>query len=149
MDYNDNKQLIDELFRLFKKMMEKYPIDSIPGMNKGQAEQLRFLLSNYDAVKDNLSVEMFDMVSNRDSREMLVALINQLRTQLGEEAYSEPKTSEEIISEKEDETLTMPAQSRKEVMLKAIDEQLANGNLSTEEIDTLLDKRLEISNSAD
>lgn len=149
MDYNDNKQLIDELFRLFKKMMEKYPIDSIPGMNKGQVEQLRFLLSNYDAVKDNLSVEMFDMVSNRDSREMLVALINQLRTQLGEEAYSEPKTSEEIISEKEDETLTMPAQSRKEVMLKAIDEQLANGNLSTEEIDTLLDKRLEISNSAD
>lgn len=149
MDYNDNKQLIDEFFRLFKKMMEKYPIDSIPGMDKGQAEQLKFLLSNYESVKDSLSVEMFDISNNRGSREMLIALINQLRTQLGEEEYQEPKTSEEIISEKEDETLTMPAQSRKGVMLKAIDEQLANGNLSAEEIDALLDKRLEISNSAD
>ena len=33
-----NKQM-EELFRLFKKMIEKYPPDSLPGIDKAQAEQ--------------------------------------------------------------------------------------------------------------
>ena len=34
---NINKQM-EELFRLFKKMMDKYPPDSIPGIDKAQAD---------------------------------------------------------------------------------------------------------------
>ena len=44
---NINNQM-KELFRLFKKMMEKYPPDSMPGIDKAQAEQLKMMLSNYD-----------------------------------------------------------------------------------------------------
>ena len=37
-----------ELLRLFKKMMEKYPPDSMPGIDKAQAEQLKMMMENYD-----------------------------------------------------------------------------------------------------
>ena len=49
-----NKQM-EELFRLFKKMMEKYPPDSMPGIDKAQAEQLKMMLSNYDSMKVSFS----------------------------------------------------------------------------------------------
>ena len=49
-----NKQM-EELFRLFKKMMEKYPPDSMPGIDKAQAEQLKMMLSNYDSMKVSCS----------------------------------------------------------------------------------------------
>ena len=55
---NINKQM-EELVRLFKKMMEKYPPDSIPGIDKAQAEQLKMMLSNYDDMKISISSDMF------------------------------------------------------------------------------------------
>ena len=57
---NINKQM-EELFRLFKKMMDKYPPDSIPGMDKAQAEQLKMMLSDYDSMKISFSPGMMGM----------------------------------------------------------------------------------------
>lgn len=145
MDNNDNKELIDELFRLFKKMMDKYPDESISGLSGSQVEQIKFLLSNYDSVKDQISFEMLDIPNDKTSHDMLVTLVNHLRGLVGEGPYEEPMSAEEVISAKEDETITMPAKDRREAMLKAIDEELTKDNLSQDEIDALLDKRLLIS----
>lgn len=145
MDDSENKELIDELFRLFKKMMDKYPTDTIPGLSGSQAEQLKFLLSNYDSVKDNISFEMLQIPNDKTSHDMLVAFVNHMREMVGEGPYEEPMSAEELISAKEDETITMPARDRREAMLKAIDDELAKEGLSQDEIDALLDKRLLIS----
>ena len=53
-----NKQM-EELFRLFKKMIEKYPPDSLPGIDKAQAEQLKMIMSNSEEMKVSFSSDMF------------------------------------------------------------------------------------------
>lgn len=38
MENEDLKKQIEELFRLFKKVVEKYPPDDVPGIDKPQLE---------------------------------------------------------------------------------------------------------------
>ena len=47
MENEDLKKQIDELFRLFKKVMEKYPPDDVPGIDKAQMDQLRAYLRRF------------------------------------------------------------------------------------------------------
>ena len=57
MGNDELKNKVNELFRLFKKVMEKYPPEDVPGIDKEQLEQLKSYLSQYDMMKDNISVE--------------------------------------------------------------------------------------------
>jgi len=41
MDNDAFKKQLDELFRLFNKLMEKHPMDEISGLSKVQLEQMR------------------------------------------------------------------------------------------------------------
>lgn len=127
MENDDLKQNIDELFRLFKRLIEEHPVDEMPGVNKFQYEQLKLFLQNYESMKDHLSVEMMGQM-NEPMRQMLAMFVKQLREQLGEDAF---------------ETST-PQQKIMQLDVQRIDEMLRNPNLSEEEIDKLLDERAKL-----
>ena len=86
MENEELKKQIDELFRLFKKVMEKYPPDDVPGMDKAQIEQLKAYLTQYELIKDQFSVEMFSMMDSGMAQNFISILIKKLREQLGEDA---------------------------------------------------------------
>ena len=137
-----NKQM-EELFRLFKKMMEKYPPDSMPGIDKAQAEQLKMMLSNYDSMKVSFSSDMFGFFDEETTKKILAKLISQLREQLGEDA-EEVVVKVSLVEQKEKEFEQLPTQDRYIALLDAIDAELKTPNLSMDKIDELLDKRKEI-----
>ena len=136
-----------ELFRLFKKMMEKYPPDSMPGIDKAQAEQLKMMLSNYDEMQVSFSSDMFGLFDEETTQKILSRLIQQLRDQLGEDAYDNEEVAKEqlsIVDKKEKEFEQLPTEDRYVALLDAIDSELKKPNLSMDEIDSLLDKRKKI-----
>lgn len=142
---NINKQM-EELFRLFKKMMDKYPPDSIPGMDKAQAEQLKMMLSDYDSMKISFSPGMMGMFDEETTQKILARLIEQLREQLGEDAYDvEEQIS--IVDKKEKEFEQLPTRDRYVALIDAIDSELKRPDITMEEIDNLLDRRKSIQDS--
>ena len=138
-----NKQM-EELFRLFKKMMEKYPPDSMPGIDKAQAEQLKMMLSNYDSMKVSFSSDMFGLFDEETTKKILARLISQLREQLGEDALEDVAEKVSLVEQKEREFEQLPTQDRYVSLLDAIDSELKKPGLSMDEIDVLLDKRKKI-----
>ncbi|MBO5849277.1 MAG: hypothetical protein J6R17_08750 [Bacteroidales bacterium] len=142
---NINNQM-KELFRLFKKMMEKYPPDSMPGIDKAQAEQLKMMLSNYDEMEISFSSDMFGLFDEETTKKILSRLIQQLRDQLGEEADEDVVVKEQlsIVDKKEKEFEQLPTEDRYIALLDAIDAELKKPGISMDEIDILLDKRKKI-----
>lgn len=138
-----NKQM-EELFRLFKKMIDKYPPDSIPGIDKAQAEQLKMMLSNYDGMSVSFSSDMFGIFDEETTKKILSRLIKQLREQLGEDADDETVGQISLIDKKEKEFEQLPTEDRYVALLDAIDSELKKPNISMEEIDNLLDRRKKI-----
>jgi molybdopterin converting factor small subunit len=124
-------------------MMEKYPPDSMPGIDKAQAEQLKMMLSNYDSMKVSFSSDMFGFFDEETTKKILAKLISQLREQLGEDA-EEVVEKVSLVEQKEKEFEQLPTQDRYMALLDAIDAELKTPNLSMEKIDELLDKRKEI-----
>lgn len=141
---NINNQM-KELFRLFKKMMEKYPPDSMPGIDKAQAEQLKMMLSNYDEMEVSFSSDMFGLFDKETTQKILSKLIQQLRDQLGEDADEDAVVEQlSIVDKKEKDFEQLPTEDRYVALLDAIDSELKKPNISMEEIDILLDKRKRI-----
>ena len=139
----DLKKQIDELFRLFKKVMEKYPPDDVPGMDKAQLEQLKTYLTQYDSIKDQFSVEMFGMMDTGMAQQFISMLTNKLREQLGEDADIDEIPEDHIkdVEIKERAFESLQTGENYQTLIDAIDEQLKNPDLTDEEMDTLLDKR--------
>ena len=137
-----NKQM-EELFRLFKKMIEKYPPDSLPGIDKAQAEQLKMIMSNSEEMKVSFSSDMFGIFDEETTKKILSKLIEQLREQLGEDALDDVEEVS-LIEQKEKEFEKLPTEDRYIALLDAIDTELKNPDISMEEIDMLLDKRKKI-----
>lgn len=139
------KKQMEELVRLFKKMMEKFPPDSVPGIDKAQAEQLKMMLSNYDSMQISFSTDMFGGLFDEEMTEKLLSkLIKQLREQLGEDADEPVVEQLSIVDKKEKEFEQLPTEDRYVALLDAIDSELKKPNLSMEEIDNLLDRRKRI-----
>lgn len=138
-----NKQM-EELFRLFKKMMEKYPPESMPGIDKAQAEQLKMMLSNSDEMKISFSSDMFGIFDEETTKKILSKLIKQLREQLGEDALDEDVNEVSVVEQKEMEFEQLPTQDRYVALLDAIDSELKKPGITMDEIDMLLDKRKKI-----
>lgn len=147
---DDLKKQIDELFRLFKKVMEKFPPDDVPGMDKAQMEQLKTYLTQYENVKDQFSVEMFSMMDNDMAKHFISMLTQKLREQLGEDADSDVVTESENhikdVEMKEKAFEALQTGENYQVLIDAIDSQLKNPALSDDEIDVLLDKRQKLMN---
>lgn len=142
MGNDELKNKVNELFRLFKKVMEKYPPEDVPGIDKEQLEQLKSYLSQYDMMKDNISVEMFSMMDNGMANHFIDMLINKLREQLGDEADEQVAQNHiEDVEIKEKAFESLQTGENYQTLIDAIDAQLKNPELSDEEIDILLDKR--------
>lgn len=148
MENDDLKNKMNELFRLFRKVMEKFPPDDVPGMDKAQLDQLKMYLSQYDAMKDNMSVEIYGMMDNEMTRNIIDMLIKKLRDQLGDEA-DEPEMIENHIQDveiKEKAFESLQTGENYQALINSIDTQLKNPDLTDDEIDTLLDKRQKLLN---
>ena len=143
MENEELKNQIDELFRLFRKVMEKYPPDDVPGMDKAQLEQLKAYLTQYESVKDQFSVEMFGLMDQGMAKQFISLLIKKLREQLGEDADIDELPEDHIkeVEFKEKAFETLQTGENYQALIDAIDAQLKNPNLSDDEIDALLDKR--------
>lgn len=129
MEQDDFKKQIEELFRLFKKLMDQNPTEEVPGMSKFQMDQLKLFLSNYESMKDQISMEMMGPV-NEPMRKMLGMFIQQLRQQLGEpEPFESHGATKEISSKSA------------ELTVEIIDQMLARQGLKPDEVDRLLDER--------
>ncbi|MCR5035864.1 MAG: hypothetical protein K6A73_00890 [Bacteroidales bacterium] len=148
MENDELKNKMNELFRLFRKVMEKFPPDDVPGMDKSQLDQLKMYLSQYDAMKDNMSMEIYGMMDNEMTRNIIDMLIKKLRDQLGEDA-DEPELIENHIQDveiKEKAFESLQTGENYQALIDSIDTQLKNPNLTDDEIDTLLDKRQKLLN---
>lgn len=131
MDNEELKKQLDELFRLFNKLMEKHPIEDVPGINRMQLEQMRLFLKNYQLMKDQISMEMMGQM-NEPVRQMIGMFIKQLREELGEDEYTESAVIEPVKNTDN---------------LEEIDAMLRRPGLAEEEIDRLLDERARIVNA--
>ncbi|MCF8347789.1 MAG: hypothetical protein K9G61_03145 [Bacteroidales bacterium] len=126
------KHDLDELFRLFKRMVEEQSMDDIPGVDKQMLRQFQFFFDNYENMKDQISSQLQGQFG-APVKEMVRNLLKQMREQLGEEEY--------LSKAVDNDTAISIDISTPEVDIKAIDEMLKNPNLTEEQINELLDKR--------
>lgn len=133
------KRDLDELFRLFNKLMEKQEDDmmEIPGFSKAMLEQFKFFFSNYENMKDQIALQLQGQFGE-PVQEMVEGLIKQLREELGEEEW--------MPELEEPERVELPPETEKaisdvEAEIAKIDELLQNPNLTPEQVDELLDRR--------
>ena len=124
------RQELDELFRLFKKLMEDKSIDEVPGIDKNMLQQFQFFFNNYENMKEQIAYQLQGQFGE-PVREMVRTLVKQLREELGEDY--------EIIEQEEDVPVIDIDDLGNDI--KKIDEMLTDPNLTPEQIDELLDKR--------
>lgn len=129
------KQDLDELFRLFKKLVETQSLDDVPGVDGMMLKQFQFFFSNYENMKDQIGQQLHGQFGE-PVKEMVSNLVKQLREQLGEDEYTniEPVTEEEPILELD----------KSKHSIEEIDRLLKNSDLSEEQINELLDRRAEL-----
>ena len=132
MEDENFRQELEDLFKLFKRMIEKEALDELPGVDAKQLEQLKQFMAQFDDVKDKLKLEMVHV--DPFTKMMISSLVKQMREQLGDD-LGQLDTLEEV----ERKPLAEPTS------IAEIDEQLRNPDLTEEEIDALLDKRAQFS----
>ena len=137
MDIEKFKQELDELFRLFNKLMEKQgsEMENIPGINKMMVEQFKVFFTNYENMKDQIAYQLQGQFGD-SIQEMVETLIKQLRDELGEEEWMIASETDIPI---EHEIQQNPANPEKEIA--EIDELLKKPGLTPEQVDELLDRR--------
>ncbi|PKP33198.1 MAG: hypothetical protein CVT99_01735 [Bacteroidetes bacterium HGW-Bacteroidetes-16] len=124
------KQDLDELFRLFKRLVERQSMEDIPGVDRSMMKQFQFFFSNYETMKDQISHQLQGQFGE-PVKKMVSNLVEQLRAQLGED--NEDLLQDEI--KVEELTLNPPGR------IAAIDEMLKKPGLSEDQINELLDRR--------
>ncbi len=134
------RQDLDELFRLFKKLVEEKSMDDIPGVDKHMLQQFQFFFSNYENMKDQIAYQLQGQFGD-SVKEMVHTLVKQLREELGEDFdfIEEEKTIPKV-----DIDYTLQETGSKELEIKKIDELLKNPDLTPEQIDDLLDRRAQL-----
>lgn len=141
---NDNlNNGLDGLLDMFKKLIEGQDLDSIPGINEEQKEQLKMFLEDFDELKKDMKVEIYKL--DPFSKQMVEMVMGQLKN-LGnldpQLAASQSTTPIEPIVNKEKQLDEIPGTTENlEAHLAAIDDQLRQPGLSDEEINRLLDER--------
>ena len=133
MEDENFRQELEDLFRLFKRLVERESLDEIPGVDSQQIEQLKAFMAQFDNIKDQLKMEKVQV--DPFTKMMVSTLVKQLREQLGDdiEGIGEIEESRHVAIEEP-------------TSIVAIDEMLKNPDLTDDEIDALLDKRSQFSN---
>ena len=144
---NDNiNNGLDGLLDMFKKLMEGQDLDSIPGINEEQKEQLKMFLDDFDELKNDIKVEIYKL--DPFSKQMVEMLMGQLKNISGNAQISVNQNTKPIepAVNKEKQLTEIPGTTENlEAHLAAIDDQLRQPDLSDEEINRLLDERMAIS----
>ncbi len=133
MDDEKFKQELDELFKLFNKLMERTDTANIPGVNNFMLQQFQMFFTNYETMKEDIARQLQGQFGD-SVKDMVHQLVIQLRNEVGEDELYQVDTSVDVHIE--------PAvKPSNEPTLQELDEMLKNPNLTDEEIDDLLDKR--------
>ena len=125
------KKDLDELFRLFKKLVENKSIDEVPGVDKFMLSQFQMFFSNYDNMKDQIADQLQGQFGD-SVKEMVRTLVEQLKEELDEDDLLQ---FEEV---EEEPIISIDLVGRN---VQEIDELLKNPELSEDQINELLDKR--------
>ena len=143
MEDNNLNNGLDDLLNMFKKLIEGQDLDSIPGINEEQKEQLKMFLEDFDELKNDMKVEIYKL--DPFSKQMVEMVMGQLKNlgtldpQLGTSQSTAPV---EPPVHKEKQLTDIPGTTENlEAHLAAIDDQLRQPDLSDEEINRLLDER--------
>lgn len=123
------KKELDELFRLFKKLVEKKDLDDVPGVDKFMLQQFQFFFNNYDNMKDQIADQLQGQFGD-SVKEMVKTLVQQLKEELDEDIMLNLEEEEPVVQ------ITEVGDTRLE-----IDEMLKNPDLTEDQINELLDKR--------
>lgn len=124
---------LDELFRLFKKMVETKPLGEVPGVDKFMLQQFQFFFNNYENMKDQIANQLQGQFGD-SVKDMVSSLVQQLKEELGDDDFTleikevKPMVSIENVGNDKSK----------------IDEMLKNSQLTEEQINELLDKRAEL-----
>ena len=123
------KKELDELFRLFKKLVEKKDLNDVPGVDKFMLQQFQFFFNNYDTMKDQIADQLQGQFGD-SVKDMVKTLVQQLKEELDEDVMMN------IVEEEPMVQITEVGDTKAE-----IDEMLKNPDLTEEQINELLDKR--------
>ena len=126
------KQELDELFRLFKKLVETKSLDDVPGVDGMMLKQFQFFFSNYETMKDQIGSQLQGQFGE-PVKQMVSDLVKQLRAQVGDEEFADIEQIDEP-----DIPLNL---SNTNSTIQEIDQLLTNPDLTDEQINELLDKR--------
>lgn len=126
------KQELDELFRLFKKVMETRPMEDVPGVNKMMLQQFKFFFDNYETMKDQIVYQLQGQFGDQ-VKDMVHTLIEQLREEVGEDDI--------VIETVTEEPLLEISGTNIQEDLKKIDELLKDPSLTEDQVNELLDRR--------
>ncbi len=138
MEDESFKKDLDELFRLFNKLVKDKSIDDVPGLNTGMLKQFEFFFSNYEGMKDQLIYQLQGQYGD-SVKEMVRTLVKQLREEVGEDDFLSLEEEAEVIEEPqiEEELQQITGKTERE----KIDELLKKPGLTEEQVNKLLDKR--------
>ena len=134
------REELDELFKLFNKLMAKSDMDNIPGVNKFMLQQFQVFFTNYETMKEDIAEQLQGQFGD-SVKDMVHQLVQQLRNEVGEDELLHPETSVNVRI-----TPAPEAQPVNAPTLQELDELLKNPNLSDEEINDLLDRRSKLAN---
>jgi wyosine [tRNA(Phe)-imidazoG37] synthetase (radical SAM superfamily) len=124
------KEDLNLLIRLFKKLKDKTPLESIPGIDKNMYKSFDMFLSNYEMMRDQISEDLLQQFGE-PMKKMIADLVQQMKNELGSD-FEQEEPSEEMIALKRD--------------IEQVDELLKNPGLSEEEVNKLLDERVMLKN---
>jgi len=124
---------LDELFRLFKRLVETESLDDVPGVDGMMLKQFQFFFSNYENMKDQIRDQLKGQFGE-PVKKMVSDLVEQLREQLGDDEFT-------VIEEETEPAVQIDSTG---LTVEEIDNMLKNPDLSEEQINELLDRRAEL-----
>ena len=128
------KKELDELFRLFKKLVENKDLNDVPGVDKYMLQQFQFFFNNYDKMKDQIADQLQGQFGE-SVKDMVRTLVQQLKEELDEDI---------MLNYDEDEEEPKVQISEVGDTKAEIDEMLKNPDLTEEQINELLDRRADL-----
>lgn len=132
---------LDKLFEKLKQFLSSQNLDGIQGISPEQAEELKNIMPNLDEIKDNFKVEVFKLDPFTKS------ILTSIMSQMGVEGLNMETTPSPLdaLQQKEADVAAQPNDiERRGELLDEIDKQLSRDDLSDDEMNELLDKRMKI-----
>ena len=133
---------LDKIFDKLKDFLANHDLSSIPGVTPEQMEELKAMFSNFDDIKDDIKVEVYKL--DPFTKSMITSFMGTLGN-AGIKFDDAQPSHLDALQQKEAEVAAMPNDiERRGDLLDEIDKQLSMPGLSDDEMNNLLDKRMNI-----